>query len=129
MHTQGHAGWFLRLFIVPLVLAGGLTGGASAASAASCQNWTGAQPPNNPGDATQLLGVAVLPGCRAWAVGDNFTAHDGDVGLIEHWNGADWRPVANPNPGVATFLSGVHADLPQEAVRTVRSAGYSLEAV
>jgi hypothetical protein len=41
MRTQGRAGQFLRLLIVPLVLAGGLTGLVPAASAASCENWTG----------------------------------------------------------------------------------------
>jgi len=46
MRTQGRAGRFLRLLIVPLVLAGGLTGLVPAASAASCENWTGVPPPS-----------------------------------------------------------------------------------
>jgi hypothetical protein len=64
MRTQGRAGWFLRLLIVPLVLIGGLTGGLTglvpAASAASCENWTGVPPPSPGTGDTVLDGVAMV---------------------------------------------------------------------
>lgn len=109
----------LGVLAAPLLLAGVLAGSGAvadpaAAAAGSCQNWTGTQPPTVSGDATQLLSVAVLPGCRAWAVGDDFTAHDGDTGLIERWNGAAWQQVPSPSPGVATFLTGVRAVSPAD---------------
>jgi hypothetical protein len=84
---------------IPLVLAGALTGLVPAgASAATCQSWTGTQPPD-PGTSSNILnGITVLSACNAWAVG---LQSDGRIAttLIEHWNGASWTVVPSPSPG------------------------------
>src|SRR5207248_245398 len=64
---------------------------------------------------TQLIGVAVLNDCTAWVVGDNFSATQGDIGLIERWDGSAWTQTPNPNPGTATFLAAVRAVSPSDA--------------
>jgi hypothetical protein len=104
----------------PLVLTGGLAGLApgvasaapatSAAPAASCQNWTGLQPPN-PGTAdNELEGVAVASACNAWAVGLEFSAGSSPEPLIEHWNGSSWKVSPSPVlPGRGAKLLGVSA--------------------
>lgn len=87
----------------PLVLAGGLAGltpgaasAASAAPAASCQNWTGLQPPN-PGTAdNELQGVTIPAACNAWAVGFWFSAGSAPEPLIDHWNGSSWKVMDSP---------------------------------
>ena len=91
----------------PLLLAGGLTAAGPAASAASCQNWTGVPPPS-PGTAGNVLdGVAMVSACDAWAVGFSDGAAQT---LAEHWNGSSWAVVPSPNPG-STFntLTSVRA--------------------
>src|SRR5689334_19226106 len=90
----------------PLVLAGGLAGlnpaaasaapAASAVPAASCQDWTGLQPPN-PGTAdNELQGVTVVSACNAWAVGLEFSAGSVPEPLIDHWNGSSWKVADSP---------------------------------
>src|SRR5215471_19043040 len=76
----------LRVLAVQPMLAGLLTAGMSGgASASTCVNWTGSQPPNPSSVRNGLQGVAVLSSCNAWAVGDyNGTARQT---LVEHWNG------------------------------------------
>ena len=99
----------LAALVIPLAAAGLLAGlvPAAAASAASCQAWTGVQPPN-PGTAdANLAGVTVLSPCNAWAVG--FAGGTAQT-LIEHWNGSSWRVVPSPDPGTAlNVLNGVRA--------------------
>jgi ABC-type sugar transport system substrate-binding protein len=51
MHVQRAAGRVAAALAAPLMLAGVLTGlGPAAASAATCQAWTGGQQPPSPGD-------------------------------------------------------------------------------
>ena len=53
-----------------LMLAGVLTGTIpAAASAATCQSWSGLQPPSPGANGNELSGVAVLSPCNAWTVG------------------------------------------------------------
>jgi hypothetical protein len=94
------------------VLAGAVTGIAPAtASAAACESWTGAQP-LSPGTLTQLSSVAVLSPCDAWAAGF-YSSGGASLALIEHWNGANWKVVASPEPGTAgNVLSGIRAASP-----------------
>ena len=47
MGARWHTGRLLRVFAAPLLLGGVLTGlGSTAASALTCQGWTGGQPAN-----------------------------------------------------------------------------------
>jgi len=98
MRTQGRAGRFLRLLIVPLALTGGLTGLVPAASAASCENWTGVPPPSPGTGGTVLDGVAMVSACDAWAVGFDSSGSPNQT-LTEHWNGSAWAVVPSPSPG------------------------------
>src|SRR5215467_400362 len=109
MPTQGRAGQFLRLLIVPLVLAGGLTGLVPAASAAPCQNWTGVLPPSPGSTGNVLDGVALVSACDAWAVGFGSGGGSNQT-LIEHWDGAAWTVIPAPSPGTAfSTLTSVRA--------------------
>jgi len=115
MRWRRHARLLVRGLAASVVLAGALTGlGSAAASAASCENWTGQQPPDPGSSENFLLGVAVLSPCDAWAVGG---AAGGGVlsTLAEHWDGAAWSVVPSPDPGAGTFdellaVRGVSAD-------------------
>jgi hypothetical protein len=99
MHTR----WFAaRAFTAAgglLVMAGVFAGtGPAAASAASCQAWTGAQPPS-PGTLENVLdSVAVLSPCDVWAAGYDLSGGAYQT-LIEHWNGFSWAQVDSPDPG------------------------------
>jgi hypothetical protein len=101
-----------RVVLAPLIMAGGLIIiSPGAASASTCESWTGIQPTNPSSIFNGLGGVAVLTPCNAWAVG---TYSNGSAGqtLIEHWNGTAWKQVPSPDPGgSAAFnsLSGVAA--------------------
>jgi hypothetical protein len=113
MRTRWHAGRLLRVLTAPLVLAGVLTAlGSAGASAATCQAWTGGQPPS-PGGTAELLGVAVLTPCNTWAVGFD-SSGAGSRTLIEHWTGGStWTVVPSPSPGNSiNFLTSVRAVSP-----------------
>jgi hypothetical protein len=88
-------------FAVPLLMTCALAGaGPAAAAAAACQNWTGLQPPSPGTGGNELLGVAVLSACDAWAVGDDNGSGGGRQTLTEHWNGSSWTVLPSPDPGV-----------------------------
>jgi hypothetical protein len=88
-------------FAVPLLMTCALAGaGPAAAAAAACQNWTGLQPPSPGTGGNELLGVAVLAACDAWAVGDDNGSGGGRQTLTEHWNGSSWTVLPSPDPGV-----------------------------
>jgi hypothetical protein len=93
-----------------LVMAGAFAGtGPAAASAASCQAWTGAQPPSPGTLENSLSSVAVLSPCDVWAVGLDLSGGAYQT-LIEHWNGSSWAQVASPDPGSGNnFLNSVRA--------------------
>ncbi|HEX5300592.1 MAG TPA: hypothetical protein VFW50_26725, partial [Streptosporangiaceae bacterium] len=88
----------MRVFAAPLLLGGVLTGlGSAAASAVTCQAWTGGQPlnPNDTGSGDGLNGVDQLSACNVWVAGGS-----GGGTLIEHWTGGStWTVVPSPNPG------------------------------
>jgi hypothetical protein len=110
MPARFPAGRALRLLAASLVVTGVLAGpGSAGASGSTCQNWTGAPPPNPGTFANVLNGVAVVSACDAWAVG--YDAGTGaDQTLIEHWNGSAWTVVASPDPGAGdNLLSSVQA--------------------
>jgi hypothetical protein len=81
------------------LLAAGLFA-AQPAVAASCQPWSGAQPPKPPnGDTTDFLaGVTVVSACDVWTVGGRDVADGFDtVPLIDHWaGGASWKRFPGP---------------------------------
>ena len=66
MGARWHTGRLLRVFAAPLLLGGVLTGlGSTAASALTCQAWTGGQPanPNDTGSGDGLAaGIRVYLG-------------------------------------------------------------------
>jgi hypothetical protein len=99
-----------RALAASLMLAGAVTAIApAAASAATCQSWSGLQPPSPGTDSNQLNAIAVLSPCNAWAVG-SFDNGSGDQTLAEHWNGATWKVVATPSPGTTqSVLDSVRA--------------------
>lgn len=100
-----------RALAVTLMLAGVVTGTIPvAASAATCQSWSGLQPPSPGANGNELSGVAVLSPCNAWTVGSLQNSSGQQQTLVEHWNGATWTVVPSPDPGsVDDSLSGVRA--------------------
>jgi hypothetical protein len=84
--------------------------GARTSSAATCPSWSGVQPPNPGTVRNELIGVAVLSPCDAWAVGRSGNAAKDEHSLIEHWNGSSWTVRPSPVPGsIKSRLLGVHA--------------------
>jgi hypothetical protein len=111
MHVQRAARRVAAAIAAPLMLAGVVAGlGSAAASAATCQAWTGVQQPPSPGNGNNdLSGVTVITPCNAWAVGTDINGGQAQT-LIEHWNGASWTVVPSLNPGDrANSLFGVRA--------------------
>jgi hypothetical protein len=115
MQPRWPAGRLARALGVLLVMAGTVTGaGSAAASAASCQSWTGAQPLSPGSTENRLVGVAALSPCNVWAVG-SYSGSSATLNLIEHWDGANWTMVASPSPGTRiNFLSAVRAVSPAD---------------
>ena len=68
-----------------------------------------------------LLGVAVAPHGRAWAVGDVRCGCGPGVSLVLHWAHGHWRRVHSPTPHGGTILTGVIAI----GARTVWAVGES----
>jgi hypothetical protein len=101
MGARWHKGRLLRVFAAPLLLGGVLTGlGSTAASAVTCQAWTGGQPlnPNDTGSGDGLNGVDQLSACNVWVAGGS-----GGGTLIEHWTGGStWTVVPSPDPGAGS---------------------------
>src|SRR5215471_4826980 len=110
MHTRWLAGRAFTAVGGLLVMAGAFAGaGPAAASAASCQAWTGAQPPSPGTLENALSSVAVLSPCDVWAVGLDLSGGAYQT-LIEHWNGSSWAQVDSPDPGSGNnFLNSVRA--------------------
>jgi len=129
MGARWHTRRLLRVFAAPLLLGGVLTGlGSTAASAATCQAWTGGQPanPNDTGSGDGLNGVAMINSCDVWAVGGTGTG----ATLIEHWTGGStWTVVPSPSPGAGNGLTSVSGISPTDiwAVGTASNAGGTLE--
>lgn len=96
-----------------LVLTGMLSGlGSAAARAATCETWSGTQPPSPGTSDNTLFSTTVLSPCDAWAVGFDFSGGANQT-LIEHWNGSAWKVVPSPDPGSANnFLTSVRAISP-----------------
>lgn len=99
MKASWPASRIMRVLAGPVMLAGLLAGlSPASASAASCQNWTGLQPPGPGATANVLEGVTVASACGAWAVGF-YNNGDAQQPLIEHWNGSAWKAVPAPDTG------------------------------
>jgi hypothetical protein len=108
MNARWLAGRTFRVLLVPLMLAGALIGAVpGGAFASTCVSWTGVQPPN-PGSDNELIGVAVLSSCRAWAVGHYFNGTT-DQTLTEHWNGSVWKLVPSPDPGGSSNFNDLYS--------------------
>src|SRR2546430_2345799 len=108
MNARWLAGRAFRVLLVPLMLAGALIGAVpGGAFASTCVSWTGVQPPN-PGSDNELIGVAVLSSCRAWAVGHYFNGTT-DQTLTEHWNGSVWKLVPSPDPGGSSNFNDLYS--------------------
>jgi hypothetical protein len=69
MGAQWRGRRFVGVLAGPVMLADLLAGlsPVSASAAASCQGWTGLQPPNPGATGNVLQGTAVLSACNAWA--------------------------------------------------------------
>jgi hypothetical protein len=100
-----------RALAVMLMLAGAVAGTIpAAASAATCQSWSGLQPPSPGAAGNELSGVTVLSPCNAWTVGSFNNSSGQQQTLVEHWNGAAWTVVPSPDPGsVDDGLNAVRA--------------------
>jgi hypothetical protein len=60
------------------------------------------------GQTNQLNGVAIVSARNAGAVGSYEGGTSGqDTALIEHWNGAAWKPAPSPHPGAISWLNAV----------------------
>ncbi len=108
-----------RALAASLMLAGVVTGIVpAAASAATCQSWTGA--------IDSLSAVRAVSASDVWAVGasSNGTV---DKTLILHWNGHKWATVTSPSPGTASSLSGVAATSAQNVWAVGESETISTE--
>jgi hypothetical protein len=72
--------------------------------------WSIVSSPNIDDSSPSLKGVAAISAHDAWTVGDYSFGSGGAQTLIEHWNGAAWSIVSNPNPGsVDDHMNGVVA--------------------
>jgi hypothetical protein len=103
MRTPARIPRAITVFVAAISVAGALVAFSPAASAAGCQAWTGAQPPDPAGPSQQndLNGVAVVSSCDAWAVGqDGATLRTQAV----RWNGSSWVLTPTPDPS-ATGLN------------------------
>src|SRR5579863_1157819 len=65
------------------------------------EHWNGTQwsivKSPNPGKyGNGLAAVTIISSSDVWAVGDAATTQFGEVSLIEHWNGTQWKVVKNP---------------------------------
>jgi hypothetical protein len=94
--------WRSRLAVAAVALLAAAivttSSGAVRASASSCENWTGMQPPS-PGHQSGLSGVIAVSPCNAWAVGSSLNASaEQPLSLAEHWDGAAWNVVPTPSP-------------------------------
>ncbi|MCQ4210332.1 hypothetical protein [Streptomyces longispororuber] len=106
-----------------------LTGDATADGILTA-HWDGAawqtvSAPVPSNDGAGLLGVATVSPADAWAVGWA-TAADGSgafTGLIEHWEGASWRPVPLPAGSSVAALDAVTA----VSARDVWAAGFDTD--
>ena len=100
----------IALFIGVLSVASPLIAASQAASAAGCQAWSGAQPPDpaGPSQQNELDGVAVVSSCDAWAVGQYGTPLRT---LAVRWDGSSWTVAATPDPSATgvNVLSAVAA--------------------
>jgi hypothetical protein len=76
--------------------------------------WTRFASPNPlPGHLNELSGVYARSSTDVWAVGDDLdsTSSTPMATLILHWNGAHWKQIASPSPGLAgNQLKAVSAD-------------------
>jgi hypothetical protein len=77
-------------------------------------NWQVVSSPHLPSQQNHLWGVSASAANDVWAVGESFDGSDRKT-LIEHWNGQQWKVVANPNLGSDPTLQGVAAISPDNA--------------
>jgi hypothetical protein len=97
--------------ILPLLVALLMSAGAAQA-ASTCKNgeWK-IIPGQNPGISSALRSVAAVSQNDVWAVGYYVDQQNhASYGLIEHWNGKQWKVIPSPNPTAAYIsLSAVTA--------------------
>jgi hypothetical protein len=95
-----------------LVMAGAVAGlaGPGTAAAAGCDPATQPTTPADVGPLETFTGVAALPGCNVWAVGEYQRTDRTFRTLIQHWTGgSSWTVVPSPNPHPASKLNAVSA--------------------
>lgn len=101
------AGMVMAAVAVPAAVraspAAAAAGASTAAAVAPCLSVTGVQPPSPGTQFNKLGGVAVLSPCDAWAVGSSSNLNSNPQTLIEHWDGANWTVVPNPESGSAVL--------------------------
>jgi hypothetical protein len=74
------------------------------------KHWTAFPLPNVGPNINSLLGVSMLPGGEAWAVGYFVNASFHEKTLVEHFDGSKWTVVPAPSPGARqNILYGVAA--------------------
>lgn len=98
--VSGLAAAALAAAVLTVGVAGQASGLAAQPAATRCGNPT-TQPRNRGTGANALTGVAVISGCKAWAVGQ-YMKGTGLQTLVEFWNGRAWRVQNSPNPGGST---------------------------
>jgi hypothetical protein len=78
---------------------------ATGPSLTLVEHWNGASwkvvPSPSPGSsANQLNAIEAVSASNIWAVGRYQNTPDTAQTLVEHWNGASWKVVPSPSPGV-----------------------------
>jgi hypothetical protein len=104
----------LTFLLVPLLSLALMTAQVSAATSWT-YTWKIVKSPNGSYHNNLLNNAVAFSKDDAWAVGANYTGGEGPPvqGLIEHWNGSQWRVVPSPNPGMNNglqFVAGVSAN-------------------
>ena len=97
----------VRVFAIPLLVAG-LAAGMTPATAAASRTRPAGPSASFTIDG-QLNGVAATSASNAWAVGSTSSSTSNPKTLIVRWNGTAWMRVPSPSAGASSSLSGVAA--------------------
>jgi hypothetical protein len=109
MRARKIAGRGLAALAVPVVLASVLAGpGTAVASAATCLNWAGTEPPSPGTTVNHLNGVVATSACHVIAAGQYWNGFSYQT-LVVRWNGTAWKQQPSANPAGSNDDNVLHA--------------------